>query len=94
MAALTTADTHDRTIAAAGKNLKRLTGYGTIAAADVDATLNLNGKISRITFAAAHSVGHFEMVVPTTAQPVAGVLTFERDNVGAAVTFWYEVEGY
>jgi hypothetical protein len=82
------------TIAGAGQIRKVLSGYGTIAAAGVNGTINVSGQLSRVTGVRITNVNHFETICVLSAQPVDGVLTFERDNQGADVSFWYEIEGY
>lgn len=93
MAALTVTNFEQNTVPGAGKNTKTLCGVGTIAAADASATLNVAGKISRICNVSTQGINTAEVIRPTTAQPVAGVLTFARSTAGANATFWFEIKG-
>jgi hypothetical protein len=94
MAAMATTNAEQSVVCGTGKNLVVLTGKGRIPAADTTATLNVKGKISRVTNIQCTGITLFEVVVPTTEQPASGVLTFERDNAGADLDFWYRIEGF
>lgn len=94
MAAMATTDTNQSVVPGTGKHLTVLTGHGLIPAADADATLNVTGKISRVTSIQCTGINTFEVVGPAASQPVSGVITFARSAAGADLNFWYRIEGF
>ena len=94
MAAFTKIENAPVTRPGAGQNRKVISGFGTLNAAAVSADINVTGQISRVTRVMVTPVNHAEVICVTTAQPVAGLLTFSRAVGTAAVSFWYEIEGF